>query len=1144
MRTAKKVSAVILCTASLLLGAASARAQKSQVASRVVDAVDETRTVRVQGNVHPFASPANDRGAVADSQPMTRMLLLLQRSAGQDAALAQWMDAQQTKGSGNFHSWLTPEQFGTTFGPSDADILAVTDWLTQHGFQVAKVSAGRTTIEFSGNAAQVRSAFQTDIHKFVANGHEFMANTADPSIPAALAPVVKGIATLHNYPKVAQIRKNGAYRRTRATGQLTPLFTFPGGTNCSATPDGSTCVALGPADWSTIYNVPAAATGAGQSIVVVGQSNINITDIENFRSLFGLPANDPTVILNGPDPGILGPDTTDDEGESDLDLEWAGAIAPAAKILFVVTQSTQTNVNQITSGVDLSALYAVDHNLAPVISESYGACEAQNGSSGNQFYNSLWQQAAAQGITVAVATGDTGTAGCDSSSAEVAATLGLAVSGTASTPYNVAVGGTDFIFDALLTNPPNQYWSATNNGTTQASALSYIPETPWDNSLCAINFPTACTSVDQTGGDLTAGSGGISGAYTKPPFQTGSFGTALGGATNRAIPDISFFSGNGFNGASYIVCQSDATTSGAACSLSSPYSDFLLVGGTSAATPSFAAVMALVNQQTGQRQGNANYVLYGLAAKDPNYASGACNSATPPAAGCVFNDVVQAINSNEVQWNNSVACVSGSPNCKVASGAPYGILADSNGNAAYTAVAQYDFTSGLGSINVGNLLTKWTSFARTATSTALNGLTGTTSGANLSATVIVSPTPSGASGTETVALNGYDAGGNPTGSMGPFALNKATANITNVTNLLPVGTVTVKATYGGDALLAASTSNSVGFTVAGAGLTAQTQVYYSSFDANGNPSNPTTSSQNIPYGSPYVLQIAVTNAANGKTCGFNYPTTTQPYPCPTGTITLTDNGSALNDFPNAGTPNATNVAKLNNLGIAEDQPIQLSATVGTTSPGVHKIVAAYSGDPNYAAGSPSNTMQITISKGQTAVGVAGTSSGTNVAIQATIATQSNGLGPTGTVTFTNGSTSVGTASCTAGTTAITGASNTTGVNGTTPGTGYCVVTLNTTISALYPPPTAQPETPIGPMVLLAFALVLFLALARWMPADRRRAYAYASLVAFALLASAIVGCGGGGGSSGGTTNVTINVAYPGDVNYSSSSGSVTVTITQ
>ncbi len=254
----------------------------------------------------------------------------------------------------------------------------------------------------------------------------------------------------------------------------------------------------------------------------------------------------------------------------------------------------------------------------------------------------------------------------------------------------------------------------------------------------------------------------------------------------------------------------------------------------------------------------------------------------------------------------------------------------------------------------------------------------------------------------------------------------------------------------------------------------------------------------------------------------------------------------MNDFPNAGTPNATNVAKLNNLGIAEDQPVQLSATVGTTSPGVHNIAATYTPDAasSYSAGQPSNTLQITITKGQTAVGVAGTSSGTSVAIQATIATQSNGLGPTGTVTFSNGSTSVGTASCTAGTTAITGASNTTGVNGTTPGTGYCVVTLNTTISALYPPPTAQPKTPIGPIVLLAFALVLFLALARWMPANRRRAYAYASLVAFALLATAIVGCGGGGGGGGGgTKNVTINVAYPGDVNYSSSSGSVTVTVT-
>jgi hypothetical protein len=1155
MRTAKKVSAIVLGVASLLFGAVSTRAQKSQVASRVVEAVDDTRTVQLKGNVHPFARAENDRGAVPDSQPMTRMLLLLQRSPSQDAALQQLLDAQQTKGA-SFHNWLTPTQFGTQFGPSDSDIQAVTDWLTLHGFQVAKVSAGRTTIEFSGIAAQVRSAFQTDIHKFKAGDKEFMANTADPSIPEALAPVVKGMVALHNYPVRPRARMKGVFQRNNTTGKLTPLFTFPGGANCSVTQDGNTCVALGPADFNTIYNVPSSATGAGQSIAVVGQSNINVTDIQQFRALFGLPANFTTsnVILNGPDPGISGPTAVgqgSDEGESDLDLEWAGAIAPQAQILFVVSQSTLTNPSQITSGVDLSALYAVDNNIAGILSESYGACEAGLGATGNAFYNTLWQQAAAQGITVAIAAGDTGSAACDPDPniSSIAASQGLAVTGQASTPYNVAVGGTDFIFSALSgATLPNQYWKATNSATFE-SAVGYIPETPWDNSTCAVNFPTTvcANALDPNGGDLTAGGGGQSAVYTKPPFQTNTnLGTVLSATTtiNRALPDISFFASNGFNGVSYVVCQADNTSTGSDCNLGNT-SDFILIGGTSASTPAFAGVMALVNQKTGQRQGNANYVLYGLAALDPNYKSGACNSATPPASGCVFNDVAVALNGNGDQWNNSVACVGSSPNCSNTSATGYGVLEAAASVVAYADGTAYDFATGLGSINVGNLLTKWSTFSRTASSTNLASISGATSGSQLLATVIVSPTPGGASGSESVALNAYDSNGNPVGSMGPFPMTAATANI-KATNLFPPTTATVTATYSGDTLLSGSTSLPKTFPVTGGGFTAQTQAYYASFDPNtGALNNITTSSQNIPYGSPYVLQIAVTNASNGKTCGYNYPTATAPFPCPTGTVTLTDNGSALNDFPNAGTPNATNVAKLNNFGIAEDQPIQLSATIGSTSPGVHKIVATYSGDQNYAAGSPSNTLQITITKGATATGVAASVSGTNtVTVQATIATQSSGLGPTGTVTFSNGSTSIGTGACTAGTTAITGASNTTGVNGTTPGTGYCVVTLTTSVTSLFPPPSTQPKTPVGPLVLLALALVLFLALARMMPANRRRAYAYASLVAFALLASAIVGCGGGGGGGGGgTTNVTINVAYPGDVNYSSSTGSVQVTVT-
>src|SRR5882757_4538468 len=314
MRTMKirtTAMGVILGTLSLALVATPAvHAQTRPVPSRVTAQVDDTRTVQLKGNIHPMARPEFDRGAVADSQPMTRMLLMLQRSAEQETVLQQLMDAQQTKGSSNYHAWLTPEQFGKQFGSSDADVQAVTDWLTRQGFQVSKVAAGRGAIEFSGNVAQVRNAFHTEIHKFAVNGGEHIANVSEPAIPAALAPVVKGVAALNTFPREAHLHNRGVYRWQRDTGQIKPLFTF--GNNPAN-------FAMAPADFAKIYNIPAGADGTGQTIAVIGQSNINAQDVIDFRNLFGLPQNFTqanNIIVNGPDPGLV----AGDEAESDLDV--------------------------------------------------------------------------------------------------------------------------------------------------------------------------------------------------------------------------------------------------------------------------------------------------------------------------------------------------------------------------------------------------------------------------------------------------------------------------------------------------------------------------------------------------------------------------------------------------------------------------------------------------------------------------------------------------------------------------------------------------------------------------------------------------------------------------------------------------------
>ncbi|MCL5670481.1 MAG: S53 family peptidase, partial [Acidobacteria bacterium] len=431
-------------------------------------------------------------------------------------------------------------------------------------------------------------------------------------------------------------------------------------------------------------------------------SNINPQDVANFRSMFGLPPNPVHVILDGPDPGII----PGAETEADLDTEWAGAVATNTTIDLVVSESTET-----TAGIDLSALYIVDNNFAPVLNESYGICESWQGNSGNAFEAAIWQQAAAEGITVVVAAGDSGSAGCDSSYFENAATLGLAVSGNASTPYNVAVGGTDF-------DNPSSYFSTTNNSTTQASAQSYVPEITWNDSCARSGQTTGCSTISHYGQDLAAGGGGQSNCalqdssgnctagYAKPAWQSG---TGVPADGLRDIPDVSLFSGFGLDGAFYIMCESDVKdTSGngsASCSSSISTLDFLAVGGTSVASPEFAGIMALVNQKTGQRQGNANFVLYPLAAAAAkNNADCPSNPTAVNAPSCVFYDITQGHNtsgSDITPGNNSVSCVAGSPNCNAPVGYPDGILVYPEGSLtpAWTTNTGYDLATGLGSVN-------------------------------------------------------------------------------------------------------------------------------------------------------------------------------------------------------------------------------------------------------------------------------------------------------------------------------------------------------------------------------------------------------------------------------------------------------------
>ena len=315
------------------------------------------------------------------------MVLQLEPSAAQQAALDALVEAQHDPHSLLYHQWLTPAQYGSRFGASLQDLARITGWLTEHGFAVNEIAVNHRQIAFSGNAGQVEDTFHTQIHRFLVDGENHIANTQDPQIPTAMAGVVSGILSLHNFRHASDIQ-------SRVSLEVRPRYT-----------SGNTHY-LFPADWAAIYDLnpiyQAGTNGTGTSIAIVGRSNINLADISSFRAASGLPARNPTVILVSTNPGLV----SGDQDESTLDVEWAGAVASSATVKFVVGASTST-----TDGIDLSAQYVVNHAIATVMSTSYGSCEADMGSAELSFYNSLWQQAASEGISSFVSSGDAGRRG-------------------------------------------------------------------------------------------------------------------------------------------------------------------------------------------------------------------------------------------------------------------------------------------------------------------------------------------------------------------------------------------------------------------------------------------------------------------------------------------------------------------------------------------------------------------------------------------------------------------------------------------------------------------------------------------------------------------------------------------------------------
>jgi len=722
--------AVCLVSAiALLASTTTVNAQSASTVPTIREAIDESRLVTLEGNTRPEATAANDLGLVADGFPLDHMQLQLKRSPESEAALAQYISELSNPQSPNYHKWLTPAQFAADFGVAASDVDKVTAWLTAHGFTVSGVAPTGLAIDFSGTAGQVRSAFHTEIHNLSVGGAAHFANISDPKVPAALAPAVAGIVSLHNFhPKSQSIAKKH------------PDYTF---TNSNGTFHG-----LVAGDIATIYNLTpvfnAGYTGKGQSIMVVEDTYLYSTgDWTVFRKTFGLARPYPYGTLSQVSPagaitctnpgfqGVSSDPGYGDDGEAIIDVEWASAAAPNAAIILAACTDTNTTFGGLIALEN--TLNGPAGSLPSVVSISYGESEPSNGAAANLAYSTAYQQAVTEGVSIFVSSGDEDAASSDNGAV---ATHGITVSGFTSTPYNVSVGGLDFGYTADSVDP-STYWSATNSNT-YASALSYIQEIPWNNScagglvasflgitpigLCNNSAVTSSTGVFHFLQDAVGGSGGPSNCatgiaatrgvangtcagYPKPAFQSGLFGNPADGV--RDIPDVSLFASNGFWDAYYVVCWSNPdTNAGGGFTCTGAPSTWAGFGGTSVSSPIMAGIQALINQKTGSRWGNPNTVYYSLANTEYGVSgSAACNSNTvdKTSNSCIFYDITQGDNDAvcKARSGTFIDCYS--------AGNTYGILSTSStaSQPAYLTNVGWDFPTGIGSVNAYNLVMNW-----------------------------------------------------------------------------------------------------------------------------------------------------------------------------------------------------------------------------------------------------------------------------------------------------------------------------------------------------------------------------------------------------------------------------------------------------
>jgi hypothetical protein len=831
------------------------------------------------------------------------MLLILKRSSDREAELQRFLREVHISGSTQYHHWLTPDEFGVRFGPADADTQTVVGWLQSHGFTVPRVTKSRNFIEFSGTAAQVREALHTQIHEYSVNGETRYSIAEEVAIPEALAPLIRGFAPLNNFPLDKYVHAVGPAAYSPSTRRVTPQFTTTVGTK--------TFYAVAPEDFATQYNLgPIYKTGidgTGQTIGILGDANINLELVDAYRSLFHLPADNTQVVIDGEDPGPqLGPNI-----EGFLDVAVSGSVAPKATINLYIAGGTP-----FQSPLALAALRAIEDDQASILSASFGECEQLLGQSGNQFWSALWEQAAAQGQTVFVSSSDSGPSTCPLGliSGEVVAHFGLNVNGLSSTPWNVSVGGTDFYYSDYASGAPSAatLWNQTNNSSL-GSLTAPLQEQPWDNvfGFNAIPFVGNFISIPSP-----AGGGGASNCaqsnppptppgppvcvsgYAKPGWQNAP-GVPPDGV--RDLPDVSLFAANGKNLSAYPICAN----AGDCAQVTTGEPQVFLVGGTSASSPAMAGIMALVNQKTGSRQGQADFVFYALARQMPS----------------VFHDIT-------IGTNNTL-CETTSPDCN--SPGPAG-LSNIGSYGVCAAGPGYNLASGLGSVDGNALVNNWSEITFLPTTTTLQLSPSTVvHGSPVSVGVSVAPS-SASSSIPSGDVNLATTAAVPLPQSGALSLANGSANVS--VNFFPGGTYQVTAQYAGDGVFAGSSSSAATLTVTPEPSSTNLTLRYLYFDYSTVPptehTGTVTNGGQVPFGSEWSFEAEPTGLNSGSRFDA------------TGTVTFTDVQTSAQ-------------ASVNSSGIAAWSPQLL--TVGS-----HSVTASYSGDGSYNS-STSSPLSFTVVQG-------------------------------------------------------------------------------------------------------------------------------------------------------------------------------------